>query len=321
MLTYFRWADGRIEKLDFAPGSYTDAPPGALHWVDLEDSSLEEAAVLEDPFRLHPLAIEDARAEVHHPKIDDYDSYLFIILHGIRLDTPADELITRRLNAFLAGDFLITVHRGPMRSITGTRELCCRDALPQMAKGVDFLLHHILDQMFDRYFPALDAMEDKIQLLQVEVFERPSHETLDRIFALKQDVMRLRRLCGPQRELINRLARSDLKLISRKAAPYFRDLYDQLYRISETASSYQDLAQGTLDAYLGAVNNRLNETMKRLTVIGAMLAPLTVITSLYGMNFEHMPELRWPWGYPMVLAAMFGVSAGLLYWFKKKQWI
>jgi magnesium transporter len=190
-----------------------------------------------------------------------------------------------------------------------------------MPKGVDFLIHQILDQMFEHYFPSLDAIEDKIQLVQVEVFETPSRETLDRIFALKRDAMQLRRICTPQREIVHRLSRGEFRVISPKAAIYFRDIYDNLYRIVDASFSYQDLIQGTLDAYLTAISNRLNETMKRLTVIGAVLATLTVITGVYGMNFQHMPELKWRYGYLWVLTLMAGATAGLIVWFKKKQWM
>jgi magnesium transporter len=175
--------------------------------------------------------------------------------------------------------------------------------------------------MFEHYFPNLDAIEDKIQLVQVEVFENPSRETLDRIFVLKRDVMHLRRICMPQREIIHRLSRGEFRVMNAKAAVYFRDIYDNLYRIVDASYQYQDLMQGTLDAYLSAVNNRLNETMKRLTVLAAILATMTVITGVYGMNFEHMPELKWRYGYLWVLFLMAGSTTGLFLWFKKKQWL
>ena len=175
--------------------------------------------------------------------------------------------------------------------------------------------------MFEHYFPNLDAIEDKIQLVQVEVFENPTTATLDRIFTLKRDVQTLRRICAPQREIVNRLARGEFKVISPRAAVYFRDIYDNLYRIVEASYSYQDLVQATMDAYLSMVSNRLNESMKRLTVIGAIFAALTVLTGIYGMNFEHMPELKWRFGYPMVWLLMAAITGGLLLWFKKKQWI
>jgi len=239
----------------------------------------------------------------------------------MRFDAPTDTFITRELDVFLGPNYLVTHHNGPMRPVGLMREQCLKDILNAFPKGVDFLLHQIMDVLFDDYFPQLDLLEDKIQLVQVEVFESPTPDTLDRIFVLKKDIMQLRRLCLPQREIVNRLARGDFKVVSDRASLYFRDIYDNLYRIVEAASSYQDMLQGTMDAYLSAVSNRLNETMKRLTVIGAIMAALTVITGIYGMNFEHIPELHWRFGYLFVWGLMFGVTGGLWWWFRKKQWI
>jgi magnesium transporter len=321
MLNYFRCVRGRIEHLsEFRPDDLA-GQPDAFHWIDLEDPTVKEAALLEDPFHFHPLAIEDTLAEVHHPKVDDYEEYLYIIVHGIRFDAPTDQFITRELDIFLGRNYLVTHHRGPMRSITSAREQCGKNLQAAMPKGVDFLIHQILDQMFEHYFPNLDTIEDKIQLVQVEVFENPSRETLDRIFTLKRDVMHLRRICTPQREIVHRLSRGEFKVINPKAAIYFRDIYDNLYRIVDASYSYQDLIQGTMDAYLTAVSNRLNETMKRLTVIGAIFAALTVLTGVYGMNFEHMPELKWRYGYLMVWVLMGAITGALLLFFKKKEWI
>ncbi|HET7295399.1 MAG TPA: magnesium/cobalt transporter CorA [Vicinamibacteria bacterium] len=321
MLSYFKCVGGRIEHVtEFRPEHIRDGVD-ALHWIDLEDPTVKEATILEDPFHFHPLAIEDCLSEVHHPKVDDYEGYLFLIVHGIRFDAPTDQFITRELDVFLGANYLITHHRGPMRSITAAREQCGKNLQAAMPKGVDFLMHQILDQMFEHYFPNLDAIEDKIQLVQVEVFESPTRETLDRIFVLKRDAMQLRRICTPQREIVHRLSRGEFRVISPKAAIYFRDIYDNLYRIVDASFAYQDMIQGTLDAYLTAVSNRLNETMKRLTVIGAVFAALTVLTGVYGMNFENMPELRWRYGYLMVWVLMGGITAGLVWYFKRKEWI
>ena len=321
MLSYFRFVQGRIEQLqEFRPEDLKEAE-GALHWIDLEDPTVQEAGILENPFHFHPLAIEDCLSEVHHPKVDDYGEYLFFIMHGIRFDAPTDQFITRELDIFLGKNYLVTHHRGPMRSISAARELCNKNLQAAMPRGVDFLIHQILDQMFEHYFPALDAIEDKIQLVQVEVFEKPTRETLERIFTLKRDVLQLRRICQPQREILHRLSRGEFEVISPKAAIYFRDIYDNLYRIVDASFAYQDLIQGTLDAYLTAVSNRLNETMKRLTVFGAVFAALTVLTGIYGMNFDYMPELKWRYGYLMVWALMAAITGGLLVLFKKKEWI
>ena len=319
-MNYFRCVGGKIEHLEFQPEMLKEIPE-ATHWIDLEDPTVKEATILEDPFHFHPLAIEDCLSEVHHPKIDDFDTYIFAILHGIRFDAPTDSFITRELDIFLGPNYLITHHNGPMRSITAVRDQCDKNLQAALPRGVDFLLHAILDQMFEHYFPSLDAIEDKIQMVQVEVFENPSRETLDRIFALKKDVMQLRRICLPQREIINRLARADFKVVSARAAIYFRDIYDNLYRIVEGSMSYQDMTQSTMDAYLSAISNRLNETMKRLTVISAVLMPLTVITGVYGMNFEFMPELHWRFGYPFALGLMVAAAGSLVWFLKRKNWI
>ncbi|MCU0242120.1 MAG: magnesium/cobalt transporter CorA [Vicinamibacteria bacterium] len=320
MLTYMQCQDGVVTECPFNAETYQSAPQ-ALHWIDLEDPTPEEILILENPFHFHPLAIDDCMTEINHPKADDYESYLFLIVHGLAQEKPEDPLVIRELDVFLGPRYIVTYHRGAMRSIGYVREQCRRGLNAAFVKGADYLLYQVLDQVFSHFMPTLNALEDRIQLIQVEVFESPSRETLDRIFAMKNDVLSLRRTCAPQRDLVNRLGRGEFDVISQKTAPYFRDVYDALYRIVETSYSYQDLVQGTLDAYLSSINNRLNETMKRLTVIGALLMPLTVITSLYGMNFEHMPELHWRYGYFMVLFAMALISGGLLYWFRRNQWI
>ncbi len=208
-----------------------------------------------------------------------------------------------------------------MRSISAARDLCAKNLQKSMPRGAEFLLHQILDQMFEHYFPNLDLIEDKIQHVQVEVFENPTPKTLDQIFVLKRDIMQMRRLCMPQREIVHRMSRSEFKVVSTRAAVYFRDIYDSLYRLVDASYSYQDIIQGTLDAYLSSVSNRLNETMKRLTVITAVLASLTVISGIYGMNFEHMPELKWRFGYLWALGLMITVPTTLVLWFKRKGWL
>jgi magnesium transporter len=319
VLTYFRSRNGRTEEVPFEPRHIVEGE-GALHWIDLEDPTVKEATILEDPFHFHPLAIEDCLSDVNLPKLDDYEGYAFLIVHGIRFDAPTDQFFTRELDVFLGKNYLVTHHKGPMRSIAGAKDLCSKNLLTAMPRGSDFLLHQILDQMFENYFPNLDAIEDKIQLVQVEVFEKPSQATLDRIFTLKRDVMQLRRICAPQREIVHRLSRGEFSVVSPKAAVYFRDIYDNLYRIVDASYQYQDLMQGTLDAYLSSINNRLNETVKRLTVVTVVLASLTVITGVYGMNFAHMPELQWRFGYAWALGLMVAIPGAIVYWFRRTGW-
>ena len=320
MLTYFRCVDGKVEKLDrFTPEALSD--PKALHWIDLDTPTPEEARILENPFHFHPLAIEDCLVDVNHPKVDDYDAYIFLIVHAVSFDDKTGEFRTSELDMFLGRNYLVTHHEGPIAGVVTAQEQCTRGVITSLPRGVDFLAYQILDQLFERYVPNLDLLEERIETVQGEVFEAKTADVLEQIFDLKRDVSQLRRICTPERELVHRLSRGEFAVIGPKATVYFRDIYDNLYRIVDASYQYHDMIQGLLDAYLSVVNNRLNETMKRLAAIGSVFAAVTVIAGSYGMNFEHMPELHWKYGYPFALGLMVSVSAGLLWWFRRKQWI
>ena len=321
MLTYFRCVDGKVEKIDrFTPGMFTPDPK-VLHWIDLDCPTPEEARILEDPFHFHPLAIEDCLVDVNHPKVDDYESYVFLIVHAVGFDHQSSEFRTSELDMFLGPNYLVSHHEGPIAGVTSAAEQCARGLITSLPRGVDFLTYQILDQLFEQYVPNLDLLEDRIERVQGEVFEAKGPGVLEQIFDLKRDVSQLRRICTPERELVHRLSRGEFAIIGAKATVYFRDIYDNLYRIVDASYQYHDMIQGLLDAYLSVVNNRLNETMKRLAAIGAVFAAVTVIAGIYGMNFEHMPELHWKYGYFLALGLMLSASAGLLWWFRRKEWI
>lgn len=288
-------------------------------WVDLEAATPEESEILSREFHFHPLAIEDCISETPLPKVDDYGDYIFLVLHGSR--PMADHaFVTAEMNFFLGPRYLVSYHDEPSRSISKTKERCVREG-PSITRGVDFLLHEILDGMVDNYFPVLDQFDSRIDQIEEEVFARPDRETLNKIFSLKKEVMHLRRVASPQREILNRLSRDPFPVISSKAAVYFRDVYDHLARITDLAESYRDLVTSALDAYLSVVSNRLNEIMKLLTVFTATLMPLTVLTGIYGMNFQNMPELHSRYGYFIVLGVMALTSIGMLLFFRKKKWL
>ena len=313
--------DGRIEKRErFTPPDLTPDPK-VFHWIDLDSPTPEEAHLLEDPFHFHPLAIEDCLVDVNYPKVDDYDAYILIVVHAVHFDEKSGEFTTRELDMFVGPNYLVTHHEGPMAPISTAQELCTRGYNLALPRGVDFLAHQILDQLFEQYLPNVDLLENRIEAVQSEVFEGTPEDILDQIFDLKRDVNQLRRICAPERELVHRLSRGEFPVIGPKATVYFRDIYDNLYRVVDATYQYHDMIQGLLDAHLSVVSNRLNETMKRLAAMGAVFAAVTVIAGIYGMNFEHMPELHWRHGYPVALGLMAFISAGLLWWFRRKQWI
>ncbi|MEK6684666.1 MAG: magnesium/cobalt transporter CorA [Nitrospirota bacterium] len=289
-------------------------------WVDLESPTEEESQILTSLFNFHPLAIEDCIAESQLPKLDDFGDYLFLVLHGARRGDVSGTFKTVELNFFLGKRYLVTYHQQLSRSINRTKERCLKNSLA-MSRGMDFLLHEILDGTVDNYFPILDDFDEVVNELEHEVVHNPNKDILNRIFSLKRDGMHLRRVTSPQREILNRLSRDPFAVINKRTAIYFRDVYDHLVRISDLAESYKDLTTGLLEAHLSVVSNRLNEILKVLTMFTVVMMPLTVITGIYGMNFTHIPELHWPYGYPMAIGLMVVVVLVILGFFRWKKWI
>jgi magnesium transporter len=292
-----------------------------LTWIDLDLPTPDEARILSDVFAFHPLAIENCLGEVVHPKIDDYPDYLYIVVHGVvAVDLAKEAFRTEELDIFLGPRYLVTHHQEPRRSIEEVRERC-RKRPDLLGRGSDFLLHDLLDAVVEHYQPALEQIESEIDRVEERIFSDPSQETLNDILALKRDVLRLRRIIGPQKEAVNRLTRREFRLVSDAAIPYFRDVYDHLFRMQDLTEQYRDLITGAMEAYLSMVSNRLNTVMKALTAVSTVILPMSLIAGIYGMNFKRMPELEWPWGYPLALGLMAAVGLGLFAFFKTKRWI
>lgn len=290
-------------------------------WVDIENPTQETIEpVLETRFKFHELAAEDSLSANTLPKYDSFPDYDFFIFRNADIDLRAHGSRTHKLAAFLGAHFLFTIHREPISAI---HDVWAR--LPSdkrlLANGPDFVLYSIVDEMVDANFPLLEGIEECVDDLQESIFEnaRPSH--LDELLHLKRDINVMRRISLPQRELMNQISRGDAKFVQRDHLIYFRDVYDHMFRISETIDLERDMMSGTMEAYLSVVANRTNEIMKVLTVFSAIMLPLTLIAGIYGMNFEHMPELHWRYGYWYALSLM-GVTAFLmLIWFGRKGWL
>jgi len=294
---------------------------GARLWVDIEDPDsdiLEE--LLEGRFGFHELAAEDSLSPNTLPKYDAFPTYDFFVFRAVNVNLREHGSQTYKLSAFLGRDFLFTVHNGRMEAID---QICAR--LPEdkriLSNGPDYLLYEIVDLMVDAYFPLLEKVEECVDDLQDAIFlnAKPGH--LDELLHLKRDVNVMRRQSLPQRELLNLMSRGDSPFIRKEHLIYFRDLYDHMFRISETIDSERDMMSGTMEAYLSVIANRTNEIMRVLTVLSTIMLPLTLIAGIYGMNFEHMPELHWLHGYPFALGLMAATTLVMLMWFRKKGWI
>lgn len=289
-------------------------------WLDLEDPPEEEFGLLKALFDFHPLALEDCQRHMHHPKIDDYDDYLFIIMHAARWSADDKKLQTVELDCFLGPQVVVTYHQEPLPSIQEAKVRCLKKE-GALSRGTDYLLHVILDNLVDDYSPVLDQISGVIEDIEEEVFGKPTPSTLNNLFSLKKEVNHLWLLAIHQKEILSQLSRHQFSVIHRHQAHFYRDVYDHLVSVCDLAESYRDFISGALNAYVSVMSSRTNEVMKVLTIFAAILLPLSVIAGIYGMNFEFMPELQWRYGYHSVLGGMAIFAVGMLLFFRWKKWL
>ena len=298
-------------------------------WVDLENPTPAEAKfVLEEVFHFHPLSVEDCVKVSPSPKVEEYAPkegdaflpYLFMVMHAVDYSRKDGVFATSELNFFLGKNFLVTYHEVPLRSVTSTEEQAVKSTM-HIARAPDRVAHTLLDAIVDNYKPALDELSLEIAELEQQALQHPDKETLNKILQVKKEVLHLRKIIGPQREVLARFARGEFKLVRPHLVPYYRNVYDALFQISEVAQSHTDSLTGILQVYLNMSSNQTGEVIKLLTLITLITTPMTLVGTWYGMNFaETMPEYHWPHGYAFALVVT-GVSTVATYaWFKKKKW-
>ncbi len=294
----------------------------AVIWVDMEAPTEADERVLLDVFKFHPLTVEDCRENRHYPKVEEFEGYLYFIVHGVTADISPERFNTIELDGFLGSNYVITYHHEMFRSINNVKQLL-RTTPVACQRGTAFLLHQILDQVVDYYSPVLDDFDDRIDKLEDDIFtlKRPNNMILSEIMDLKRSVLRLRRISVKQMDILHRMSRGEFALITEEMRPFYRDVYDHLVRVVDLAENYRDLISGSLEAYLSVVSNRLNEIMKVLTIFSAIMLPLTFIAGVYGMNFDNMPELHSRYGYYGVWIIMLAVAIAMLLFFKRRGWI
>lgn len=319
----FHGRAGVGEFSDLESSGWTPDSPDVV-WVDLEKPHDDELGVLRDPFDFHPLAVEDCLTPEHQPKVEEFGSHLFIIARGIDFNPPIEGFQTLKLAAFLGTNYLVTYHRRPMRSVTAIHDRLLADGesskLRERTPGQ--ILVQLLDQLLDHYVPVLDSVEQELDELEEAIFEPdPDARALDRLMGARRRAVEVRRTIAPHRDVFARVSRGEFPVVDPAAVAFWRDLYDSAYRLTEEADTTRDLLGGTLEAHLSMVSHRLNEVMKVLTIFATIILPLTFIAGIYGMNFAHMPELEWTYGYPAVLAVMLTIAGGLLWFFRRKGWL
>lgn len=324
MITVFVHRDGRTQCLPALDPALLAAGSTAKVWVDLAAPTAEELRILSDVFHFHALAVEDAVASRHHPKVESYEGYLYLILHGIDYQKSRDQesFVTHDTDFFLGANYLVTIHDGQTRSITGIQEVCGRND-HVLGEGAGALMHRIIDRMVDNYRPEIEQLEKWLDELEQDVFGAPRKETVREILSVKQDVTALRRISAPQRDAIGRLARREFEMIPEELSYRFRDVYDNLVRIADESLIFQDRITSLLDAHYSNVSNRLNEIMRVLTVITVIVSPLTLVAGIYGMNMklpmvgsESDPRPFW-W----LVGGMVVTVGVMLGFFRKKHWL
>jgi magnesium transporter len=297
------------------------ARPDARIWVDVTAPIGEvETAIVRDVFKFHPLAIEDCFERRAHPKIDEYDRYLYIITHGLSAGATAESAQPVELDAFLGPNFLVTHHADASRSVAAVMEQVTRTGIP-LKQGPTAVLHAILDRQVDGLELVLDNIEARIETLEDAVFVRPRNAQIASLLSVKRNILELRRWTAKQREVLLRLGRREFALISAEDTLLFRDVHDHLVRINDLLEGFRDMLTSIQEAYLSVVSNRTNDIMRFLTLFSTVMLPLTVVTGIYGMNFDHMPELRSKHGYPLVLVAMLVIAGSMLLYFRHRGWL
>lgn len=317
ILVHQHGVTSRVEAVD--PAWLRPDSPVTL-WVDLVTPAPDAQRLLADVFAFHPLAVEDALSAVHHPKIEAYDGYLYLILHRLETGRGRRHVVTQDVDFFLGPRYLVTVHAGASPSIEHVQAQCDRQA-HVMSEGPVALLHRVVDALVDNYQPAVDRLEERITRLEEDAFAGRD-DIVRSLLVLKHDLAALRRVLVPQRDALGRLARREFGVISEEMAYRFRDVQDNLVRLAEEAILFQDRVTGVLEAHLSLVSNRLNQVMKILTVISTIFLPLSVLTGMYGMNvvLPLLPggagaQFAWVGGFMAAIAAL------MLLMFRRMRWL
>ncbi|MFB5673299.1 magnesium/cobalt transporter CorA [Paenibacillus terreus] len=289
------------------------APADGFYWIDADVEDLE---VLQPLFSIHDLAVEDCLSEEdQRPKIEIYDNHYFIVVNSIRFDD--EEIFLRSLNIFLGRHFIITITRQKINELRSLKPLLWE----QEVNSPDRFMYLLIDLIVDNYFLVGDRIEVRIEKLEEDILMHTKKSHLNEIIGLRSEILWLKKVLGPQKEVINTLNKRDLRLIDEQLQKYFSDIYENAVKISETFDTYRDLMGNLREAYQSSIANRANEIMRVFTAITTVFMPLTVITGIYGMNFQFMPELHTRYGYFVVLGVMIALGSSMFLIFRKKDWI
>jgi magnesium transporter len=292
-------------------------------WINVE--GVNNPVIIEkigDCFGLHRLVTEDLMNVVQRPKVEDYGDYLFVVLKMLTYDEKDGRIVPEQVSLIVGENFLLSFQEG----IKGDVFPLIRDRLragkgKTRKMGVDYLAYSLLDALVDGYFVILEKLGERIDLLEEELITRPARSIMEQLYQLKRELLFMHKAVWPLREVVSALVRRESPLIRETTTPYLRDVYDHVVQAIDSVEIYRDMLSTMLDLYLSSVSNRMNEIMKVLTIIATIFMPLTFLAGVYGMNFKHMPELEWQYGYLYVWIIMVAIGVAMGFYFKRKKWL
>ncbi|MCZ6673918.1 MAG: magnesium/cobalt transporter CorA [Verrucomicrobia bacterium] len=288
-------------------------------WIDIQGIHPYTVNRLKNHFNIHTLSAEDALNIPQRQKVEDYEGTLFIILRMLQITEGS--LINEQVSFFYLGDVIITQQEKPGDVWEPVRERINREGSRLRQYGTPYLLYALIDAIIDNIFPILDTYFDLIDALEQEILLEPIKGTQMRIHNIKRDLAYLRQALWPMRDITSELYKNDIELLPKKVIPYYRDVHDHSLQAIEAVEMYLENAKGLQDLLMNANSNRMNEVMKALTIMASLFMPITFFAGLYGMNFEHIPELGWKYSYPIFLSVCALTTGFLLFYFKRKGWI
>jgi magnesium transporter len=299
---------------------YGDTP--TVTWINID--GLHQVDIVEKigtHFGVHPLVLEDILHTGQRPKMDDFESYLFLISRMLSHNEDEDHISSEQFSLILGQNYVISFQERIGDLFDPIRERLRRKRGRIRGMGTDYLAYALIDAIIDHYFVVLEKLDERIESLDSDLMSNPNPETLQSIHYLKRELIFLRKSVWPLREIVGALERGESNLIQQGTTVFLRDLYDHTIQVIDTIETFRDMVTGMLDVYLSTISNRMNVVMKVLTIIATIFIPLTFIAGIYGMNFEFMPELKWHWGYPLVWLVMILIAVIMMIFFRKKRWI
>jgi magnesium transporter len=296
--------------------------PDHVNWINISGLSRTEIiGEIGEHFHLHPLTLEDILHTGQRPKLEDHGDYLYLVLKILYPAGDSDKIQYDQVSFILGNNYILSFLESDRDVFDPVRERIRKLKGKIRSLKADYLLYSLIDSIVDHYYVVIEMIGDDIESTEEELISEPTANVLQRIHGLRTEMLYLRRSIWPLREVIGSLERSETGLIKEGISIYLRDIYDHTIQAIDTIEMYRDIISGMLDTYLTSLSNRMNEIMKVLTIFSTIFIPLTFLVGVYGMNFKYMPELRWPWGYPLLWTIMIGIGLVMLNYFRKKRWI